>query len=94
MSLEHVRSLLLGHDIEPDANRRDMRLFFAVSWGLASSPAITPLLPDNLDSQLSEVGCTRPAVAEVLRLTCRCRPPLITSRKRTPRELTGGSCRA
>jgi hypothetical protein len=59
VSLEHIRSLLLGHDIEPDANKRDMRLFFAVSWGLASSPAILPLLPDHLDSQLSQVGCPR-----------------------------------
>ncbi len=55
MSLEHIRNMLLGHDIEPDAHNRDIRMFFAVSWGLASSPSIRPLVPDQLDSQLSQV---------------------------------------
>jgi hypothetical protein len=48
--------MLLGHDIEPDAQTRDLRLFFALSWGLASSPAICALLPDKMDSQLGQVG--------------------------------------
>jgi hypothetical protein len=58
VSLEHIRHLLLGHEIEPDAKTRDIRLFFAVSWGLASSPSIRPLIPDELDGQLSQVGCS------------------------------------
>jgi hypothetical protein len=58
VSLEHIRQLLLGHEIEPDAKSRDIRLFFAVSWGLVSSPSIRPLIPDELDGQLSQVSCS------------------------------------
>ncbi len=56
MTLEYIRKMLLGSDLEPDSQNRDLRLFFALSWGLASSPAIFPLLPDQLDGQLSQVS--------------------------------------
>ncbi len=55
VTLEHIRKELLGHDLEPDAQNRDLRLFFALSWGISSSPSICPLIPDKLDSQLSQV---------------------------------------
>ena len=55
VSLEHIRKMLQGPEIEPDGLNRDLRLFFAMSWGLVSSPSICPLLPDKLDAQLSQV---------------------------------------
>ena len=55
VSLEHIRKMLQGPEIEPDGLNRDLRLFFAMSWGLVSSPSICPMLPDKLDAQLSQV---------------------------------------
>ncbi len=73
MTLERIRNLLLGHEIEPDAHARDLRLFFAMSWGLASSPAICPLLPDQLDGQLSQVSaCAAPSLSRCRSVSASC----------------------
>jgi hypothetical protein len=73
VTLERMRSLLLGNDVEPDTHARDMRLFFAMSWGLASSPAICPLTPDQLDGQLSQVCRHSVAVLQCVALLARAR---------------------
>ncbi len=93
MSLERIRQLLMGHDIEPDGQNRDIRLFFAVSWGLASSPSICPLMPDELDGQLSQVmPLLRAALVTAMKLMYNYRPPRTTFQNRRPRQATRGSC--
>jgi len=98
VSLEHIRQLLLGHEIEPDAKTRDIRLFFAVSWGLASSPSIRPLIPDELDGQLSQVRCSPVLLVcggygAATKLTRDRRPHRTTFQSRSRAQATRGSCR-